>query len=39
MKYKYIYIDKYINFEVIDKINFDLYFNYNFFNIDFIQKI
>ena len=36
MRYKYIYIDKYINFEIIDEINFYLYFNYNFFNIDFI---
>ena len=28
-------MDKYINFEIINKINFYFYFNYNFFNIDF----
>ena len=36
MRYKYIDIDKYINFKIINKINFYLYFNYSFLNIDFI---
>ena len=36
MRYKHIRIDKYINFEVIDKIKFYLYLNFNFLNIDFI---
>ena len=35
MKCKYINIDKYINFKIINKIDFYLYFNYNFLDINF----